>query len=288
MAIDPKTITVFLDASPSGDRRAAQAAALRQALERASGRRPRRLQRRHAASVDGLRPQREGRSPASWRTSGGSTRPASAPRPKSATGSRRSAPNGASRRNFARSTAKDRRRRRSSVRCTPTCSSSGTRSRAACRTTMSAEQILLASGVPLLIIPNEWRGETHRRAHHDRLERQSGSAARRLRRDEPPGRAPDSVKALVVDPAGCKWLGEQMGCDYRPAPGRHGASGRWSRGRLARPSGRRGDPGRGQDERSRPARGAARASPAHLREILFGNATRKLLTKMPVPVLVSR
>ena len=29
-------------------------------------------------------------------------------------------------------------------------------------------------------------------------------------------------------------------------------------------------------------------NPAHLREMVFGNATRKLLSKMPVPVLVSR
>jgi nucleotide-binding universal stress UspA family protein len=28
-------------------------------------------------------------------------------------------------------------------------------------------------------------------------------------------------------------------------------------------------------------------SPAHLREIVFGNATRSLLAKMPVPVLIS-
>ena len=53
---------------------------------------------------------------------------------------------------------------------------------------VSAEKILLASGVPLLIVPNDWKGETHRRADHDRLERQPGGAARRLRRHELPGR----------------------------------------------------------------------------------------------------
>lgn len=150
---------------------------------------------------------------------------------------------------------------------------------------VSAERILIASGVPLLIIPNAWRGESIgerimigwnaspevRRAVADAMCFLVGAA---------------SVKALVVDPAGCKWLGGQMGCDIGQHLSRHGAAVEVvevaSRGRsiaeviLAEAKAHAAD-----------LLVCGARSPAHLHEIVFGNATRKLLSKMPVPVLLS-
>jgi hypothetical protein len=96
-----------------------------------------------------------------------------------------------------------------------------------------------------------------------------------------------SVKAVIVDPAGCKLLGQDGGCDIAGHLGRHGAHVEVeevaSRGRpvaeviLSRAT------QTGADLLVAGARNTA-----HLREILFGSATRTLLTKMPVPVLISR
>ena len=46
--------------------------------------------------------------------------------------------------------------------------------------------------------------------------------------------------------------------------------------------------GRGQARAAADLLVVGARNPAHLQEILFGNATRTLLTKMPVPVLISR
>jgi len=151
---------------------------------------------------------------------------------------------------------------------------------------MAAEKILLACGVPLLIVPNDWRGETigekiligwnaspeARRAVSDAMCLLVTAA---------------SVTALVVDPAGCKFLGQQVGLDICDHLGRHGAKVDVQEVQS------RGHPiakvildhatQNGFDLIVVGAR-----NPVHLREILFGNATRTLLTKMPVPVLVSR
>lgn len=151
---------------------------------------------------------------------------------------------------------------------------------------MTAERILLASGVPLLIVPNAWRGE--RIGERIMIGWNASAEARRAVADAmcllvDAG----SVKALVVDPASCKWLGGEVGCDIVQHLGRHGASAELvevaSRGRpiaeviLAEAT---------ACETDLLICGAR--SPAHLREIVFGNATRKLLARMPVPVLISR
>jgi nucleotide-binding universal stress UspA family protein len=99
--------------------------------------------------------------------------------------------------------------------------------------------------------------------------------------------AAKSVTALIVDPAGCKWLGEDTGCDISQHLSRHGAhvdvEQVASRGRpIAEVILDRATQS-GSDLLVVGAR-----NPAHLREILFGNATRTLLTKMPVPVFISR
>ena len=150
---------------------------------------------------------------------------------------------------------------------------------------MSAQRILLASGVPLLIIPNEWRGESI--GERIMIGWNASPEVRRAVTDAMSFLvAADWVKALVVDPAGCKRLGEQMGCDIGQHLRRHGASVELveaaSRGRPIAEVILAEAKTSGADLLVCGAR-----SPAHLQEILFGNATRKLLSKMPVPVLVS-
>jgi len=151
---------------------------------------------------------------------------------------------------------------------------------------VSAEKILLASGVPLMIVPNHWSGEMIGR--QVMIGWNASPEARRAVSDAMCFLvAASRVTALVVDPAGCKWLGAETGCDIAQHLGRHGAQVEVeqvaSRGRPI----------------AEVILGCARQSASdllvvgarnrtHLREILFGNATRTLLTKMPVPVLISR
>jgi nucleotide-binding universal stress UspA family protein len=150
---------------------------------------------------------------------------------------------------------------------------------------MSAERILLASGVPLLIVPNAWRGE--RIGERIMIGWNASPQARRAVADAMSFLvAARSVKALVVDPAGCKWLGGEVGCDIGQHLERHGASVELvevsSRGRSIAEVILAEAKASGADLLVCGAR-----NPAHLREMVFGNATRKLLSKMPVPVLVS-
>jgi hypothetical protein len=151
---------------------------------------------------------------------------------------------------------------------------------------MTAEQILIASGVPLLIVPNGWRGEHI--GERIMIGWNASPEARRAVTDAMCLLADaSSVKALVVDPAGCKWLGGEIGCDIVRHLSRHGVT-----AELAEVASR----GRAIAEVILAEAKASDVdllvcgarSPAHLREIVFGNATRKLLAKMPVPVLISR
>ena len=151
---------------------------------------------------------------------------------------------------------------------------------------LSAEKILVASGVPLLIIPNAWKGETI--GSRVMIGWNASPEARRAISDAMCLLvAATSVTALVVDPAERKWLGAEIGCDISQHLGRHGVhvdvEKAASRGRpiaeviLSRAM------QLGSDLLVVGAR-----NPAHLREILFGSAARTLLKKMPVPVLISR
>jgi nucleotide-binding universal stress UspA family protein len=151
---------------------------------------------------------------------------------------------------------------------------------------MTAQKVLLASGVPLLIVPNGWRGETI--GERVMIGWNASPEARRAVSDSMSLLTEaTSVIALIVDPEGCKWLGEQAGCDLCDRLGRHGAT------VVVEQVASRGRPvaevilGRAVEDGCDLIVVGAR-SPAHLREILFGNATRTLLTKTPVPVLVSR
>lgn len=151
---------------------------------------------------------------------------------------------------------------------------------------MSAQRILLASGVPLLIIPNAWRGETI--GERIMIGWNASPEARRAVSDAMCFLVTaKSVTALVVNPADCKMLGGETGCDIAQQLGRHGAHAEVeyaaARGRpkaevildRARQS--------GADLLVVGAR-----NPADLRRMVMGNSTRILLTKMPVPVLISR
>jgi nucleotide-binding universal stress UspA family protein len=151
---------------------------------------------------------------------------------------------------------------------------------------VSAEKILLASGVPLLIIPNDWRGETI--GKRVMIGWNASPEARRAVSDAMSFLlTATSVKAVIVDPAGCKMLGEDLGCDIGRHLGRHGAQ------VEVEQVASRGRPiaevilGRAMQHASDLLVVGARNT-AHLREILLGSATRTLLTKMPVPVLISR
>jgi len=151
---------------------------------------------------------------------------------------------------------------------------------------MSAERILLASGMPLLIIPNDWKGETI--GHRIMIGWNASPEARRAISDAMCLLvAATSVTALIVDPAGCKWLGAETGCDIAQHLGRHGAH------VDVEQVASRGRPiaevilDRAMKDGSDLLVVGAR-NPAHLREILFGSAARTLLKKMPVPVLISR
>jgi nucleotide-binding universal stress UspA family protein len=151
---------------------------------------------------------------------------------------------------------------------------------------MSAERILLASGVPLLIIPNDWKGDTI--GDQVMIGWNASPEARRAVSDAMSLLvAATHVTALIVDPAGCKLLGQDTGCDISQHLSRHGAhvdvEQVASRGRPIAEVILNRAMEKGCDLLVVGAR-----NPAHLKEILLGSATRTLLTKMPVPVLISR
>jgi nucleotide-binding universal stress UspA family protein len=151
---------------------------------------------------------------------------------------------------------------------------------------MSIQQILLACGVPLLMVPNAWHGE--RIGEQIMIAWNASPEARRAVADAMCLLvAANSVRVLVVDPAGCKWLGGERGSDIVHHLSRHGASAELveapSRGRSIAEVILAEAKASGTDLLICGAR-----SPAHLREIVFGNTTRRLLAKTPVPVLVSR
>ncbi|HEX4199160.1 MAG TPA: universal stress protein [Caulobacteraceae bacterium] len=151
---------------------------------------------------------------------------------------------------------------------------------------ISAEKILVASGVPVLIVPNDWQGGA---IGENVMIGWNGSpeARRAISGAMSFLVAASAVTALIVDPAGFMGLSEAAGCDIAEHLARHGArvqveetnSGGRPIAEVILDRARR----TGADLLVVGAR-----NPAHLREILFGNATRTLLTKMPVPVLLSQ
>lgn len=149
---------------------------------------------------------------------------------------------------------------------------------------MTADRILLASGVPLLIIPNDWNGE--KLGERIMIAWNATPEARRAVSDSMCLLlAARSVQAVVVDPEGCKWLGGETGCDLVRHLARHGVE-----VELAKVASRgRPVPEVVLDHAMRNASDllVVGLRPSNdLRKVLLGGPNRFL--EMPVPVLISR
>jgi nucleotide-binding universal stress UspA family protein len=151
---------------------------------------------------------------------------------------------------------------------------------------MEPERILLASGVPLLIVPNAWRGETI--GDNVLIGWNATREARRAVSDAMAFLvAAESVTVLVIDQGGSRRYGESPGDDIAQHLVRHGAQ-----VEVAEVASH-GSPiaqvilGYAMQHASDLLVVGA-YSHARLRELLLGGATRTLLACMPVPVLISR
>jgi nucleotide-binding universal stress UspA family protein len=152
---------------------------------------------------------------------------------------------------------------------------------------LSPERLLLASGVPILIVPNAWKREAI--GTNVLVGWNASREARRAVTDALPLlTAAQSVTVLVVDPdRGHQWHEEKPGADIALHVARHGAHARVEQVRS----------------RALPIAEVILAhaldngmdlivigaySHARLAELLFGGATRTLLARMPIPILMSR
>jgi nucleotide-binding universal stress UspA family protein len=151
---------------------------------------------------------------------------------------------------------------------------------------MSPERMLLASGVPLLIVPNAWAGETI----GDRI-LIGWNRTRQARRAISDAMgflvAAASVTVLVVDQVGRQPQGQEPGADIALHLVRHGVYVRIER--VAS----HGAPIAQVILASAVRSGSdllvvGAYSHARLRELLLGGTTRTLLAQMPVPILISR
>ena len=151
---------------------------------------------------------------------------------------------------------------------------------------MPPERILLASGVPVLIVPNAWRSETI----GERI-LVGWNASRQARRAISDAMAflvaARSVTVLVIDPAGHHRDGEEPGADIALNLARHGA--RVDLDQVTSNGSPIAQIILGYAVRNGSDLLVVGAySHARLREIILGGATRTLLSQMPVPVLISR
>jgi nucleotide-binding universal stress UspA family protein len=151
---------------------------------------------------------------------------------------------------------------------------------------ISPERILLASGAPLLIVPNGWQGETVGEKiligwNASREARRAVSDAMSLLA------AARTVTVLLVDPAEGRRHGEEPGADIARHLARHGAYVHVER--VASNGAPIAQVILGHAVQSGSDLLVVGAySHARLRELLFGGATRTFLAQMPVPVLISR
>jgi nucleotide-binding universal stress UspA family protein len=150
---------------------------------------------------------------------------------------------------------------------------------------MAPERILLASGVPLLIVPNAWGGETI----GDKV-LIGWNATREARRAVSDAMtflvAAASVTVLVIDRSGSRY-GESPGEDIARYLVRHGAQVEVAE--VASHGSPIAQVILGYAVQSASDLLVVGAySHARLRELLLGGATRTLLACMPVPVLISR
>jgi nucleotide-binding universal stress UspA family protein len=151
----------------------------------------------------------------------------------------------------------------------------------------SPERLLMASGVPVLIIPDGWKSETI--GDNILVGWNASREARRAMADAMPFlRAAQSVTVLVVDPAKrADKHGQEPGADIGLYLARHGVHVDVEQATS------NGSP-IGEVILSRAVdRGMdliiiGAYSHPRWAEIIFGGVTRTLLTEMPVPVLMSR
>ena len=151
---------------------------------------------------------------------------------------------------------------------------------------MSPEQILLESGVPLLVVPNAWEGETigSRVLVGWNATREARGAISNSWNFLVMAK---SVTVLVIDPADRHRHGAEPGADIALQLARHGAHVDVEQVRSS------GIPV-AQVILHYALKSASDLlvigthSHARLKEILLGGVTRTLLAQMPVPVLISR
>ena len=151
---------------------------------------------------------------------------------------------------------------------------------------MSPERILLASGVPLLVVPNAWGGETI--GSRVLVAWNATREARRAISDSLDFLvAAKSVRVLVIDPADRHHHGAEPGADIALQLARHGAHVDVEQVNSL------GNPVAEVILHYALKRGSdllviGAYSHARLKEMLLGGVTRTLLAQMPVPVLTSR
>jgi nucleotide-binding universal stress UspA family protein len=149
-----------------------------------------------------------------------------------------------------------------------------------------AQEGLLASGAPLLVIPNEWRGDAI--GDHVLVAWNASREARRAVSDAMSLlTAAKSVTVLVIDGAERRSHGQEPGVDLALQLARHGVHvdvvGKKSNGSPIAELILAGAAEAGADLLVFGAYSHARS-----RELVFGGATRTLLERMPLPVFVSR
>ncbi|ACK50415.1 UspA domain protein [Methylocella silvestris BL2] len=150
---------------------------------------------------------------------------------------------------------------------------------------MSPERILLASGTPLLVVPNDWKGRTI--GDHVLIGWNATREARRAVADAMTFLiAAKSVTVLVIDPPRHPH-GEEPGADIALHLARHGA-------RVDVKQATSDDASTAEFILRYAERNASDLlvvgaySHARLKELLLGGVTRTLLAQTPVPVLISR
>ncbi len=151
----------------------------------------------------------------------------------------------------------------------------------------TAERLLIASGVPILIVPDIWKAETI--GNKALVAWNASREARRAIADAMPIlRSAQSVTVLVVDPAKAPAkYGEEPGADIATYLSRHGVRVEVEQVKS------QGKPIAEIIGSQAVAQGAdliviGAYSHARSSEIIFGGVTRALLTEMPMPILVSR
>ncbi|HXP97596.1 MAG TPA: universal stress protein, partial [Telmatospirillum sp.] len=151
----------------------------------------------------------------------------------------------------------------------------------------TAERLLIASGVPILIIPDTWKADTI--GNKVLVAWNASREARRAISDAMPILSTaQSVTVLVVDPTRTpQKYGEEPGADIATSLARHGVN------IDLEQVDSKGAPiadiiGSKATELGADLIVIGAYSHARATEMIFGGVTRTLLTRMPAPVLVSR